>query len=86
MVSTQVRREAVTALMSERSFGVTRACGLVQISRSLYRYRSRRPACLKLRERITEIAEQKLRVPAHLREPETRRLGREPQAGVSAVS
>lgn len=61
MVSPQVRREAVTALMSERSFGVTRACGLVQISRSLYRYRSRRPACLKLRERITEIAEQKRR-------------------------
>jgi transposase InsO family protein len=29
--------------MTERSFGVTRACGLVGISRSLYHYRSRRP-------------------------------------------
>jgi putative transposase len=56
MVSPQVRREAATALMRERSFGVTRACGLVQISRSLYRYRSRRPDCAKLRERICEIA------------------------------
>ena len=42
--------------MEERGFGVTRACGLLQISRSLYRYRSRRPACAKLRERIGEIA------------------------------
>ena len=61
MVSPQVRREAVTALMRERSFGVTRACGLVQISRSLYRYRSRRPACAGLRDRICEIAAQKRR-------------------------
>src|ERR1700693_3619829 len=56
MVSPQARREAVTVLMAERDFGVTRACGLLQISRSLYRYRSRRPACAKLRERIGEIA------------------------------
>lgn len=61
MVSPQVRREAVTALMRERSFGVTRACGLVQISRSLYRYQSRRPDCAKLRERIGEIAAVKRR-------------------------
>jgi putative transposase len=61
MVSPQVRREAVTALMRERSFGVTRACGLVQISRSLYRYRSRRPACIGLRDRICEIAALKRR-------------------------
>ena len=61
MVSPQAKREAVTMLMTERDFGVTRACGLVQISRSLYRYRSRRPACAKLRERITEIAAAKRR-------------------------
>jgi putative transposase len=61
MVSPQVRREAVTTLMRERSFGVTRACGLIRISRSLYRYRSRRPACVKLRERICEIAALKRR-------------------------
>jgi putative transposase len=56
-----VRREAVTTLMRERSFGVTRACGLIRISRSLYRYRSRRPACAELRERICEIAALKRR-------------------------
>ena len=54
-------REAVTVLMRERRFGVTRACGLVQISRSLYRYRSRRPPCANLRERICEIAAAKRR-------------------------
>jgi transposase InsO family protein len=61
MVSPQAKREAVTVLMAERDFGVTRACGLLQISRSLYRYRSRRPACAKLRERIGEIAAVKRR-------------------------
>lgn len=48
-------------LMTERDYGVTRACGLVQISRSLYRYRTRRPACAELCERITEIAQAKRR-------------------------
>jgi putative transposase len=61
MVSPQAKREAVTMLMTERDYGVTRACGLVQISRSLYRYRSRRPACAELCERITEIAQAKRR-------------------------
>lgn len=61
MVSPQVRREAVDALMSERGFGVTRACGLVRISRSLYRYRSKRPECADLKARISEIAEAKRR-------------------------
>jgi putative transposase len=61
MVSPQVKREAVTALMNERSFGVTRACGLVQISVSLYCYRSRRAGCAELRERICEIAARKRR-------------------------
>jgi putative transposase len=61
MVSPQARREAVTVLMTERDFGVTRACGLVQISRALYRYQSRRPECAGLRERIAEIAALKCR-------------------------
>ena len=61
MVSPQAKREAVSMLMTERDYGVTRACGLLQISRSLYRYRSRRPACATLCERIREIAEQKRR-------------------------
>ena len=47
--------------MTERSFGVTRACGLVGISRSLYRYRSRRPDSGPLRVRIEEIAAAKRR-------------------------
>jgi len=42
--------------MTERGFGVTRACGLIGISRSLYRYRSRRPDSGSLRARIEEIA------------------------------
>jgi putative transposase len=60
-VSPQARREAVTVLMTERDFGVTRACGLLQISRALYRYQSRRPECAGLRERIAEIAALKRR-------------------------
>lgn len=42
--------------MTERSLGITRACGLVGISRSLYRYRSRRLDNAPLRTRIEEIA------------------------------
>ena len=56
MVSPQAKRAAVAVLMTERDFGVTRACGLIEISRSLYRYRSRRPDSGPLRARIAEIA------------------------------
>jgi putative transposase len=52
---------AVERLMTERGFGVTRACGLVGISRSLYRYRSRRADSGPLRARIEEIAAVKRR-------------------------
>jgi len=61
MVSPQAKRVAVTVLMTERDFGVTRACGLVGISRSLYRYRRRRPDSAPLRARIEEIAAVKRR-------------------------
>ena len=61
MVSPQARREAVTVLMTERDFGVTRACGLVHISRSRYRSRSRRPDCGGVRARIEEIVAVKRR-------------------------
>lgn len=61
MVSPQAKRQAVTALMTERRYGVTRACGLIGISRSLYGYRSRRLACAGLQERIAEIAALKRR-------------------------
>jgi putative transposase len=61
VVSPQAKREAVTVLMTESHFGVTRACGLAGISRSLYSYRSRRPDCEGLRQRIGEIAAVKRR-------------------------
>jgi hypothetical protein len=52
---------AVEVLMTERGFRVTRACGLVGISRSLYRYRGRRPDSAPLRARIEESAAAKRR-------------------------
>ncbi len=61
MVSPHAKREAVTVLMTERGFGVTRACGLLRISRSLYRYRSPRAPCARLRDRIEQIAAAKRR-------------------------
>ena len=61
MVSPQAKREGVTLLLAERDFGVTRACGLMGISRSLYRYRSRWPDSAALRSRIEEIAALKRR-------------------------
>jgi putative transposase len=47
--------------MTERALGVTRACGLMGISRSLYRYRSRRADSAPLRARIEEISAVKRR-------------------------
>ena len=61
MVGPQVRRQAVDVLREERGFGITRACGLVGISRSLDGYRSRRPVPAGLRERINELAGEKRR-------------------------
>jgi putative transposase len=61
MVSPQAKRAAVTVLMTERDFGVTRACGLIGISRPLFRYRRRRPDSAPLRARIEEIAAAKRR-------------------------
>jgi transposase InsO family protein len=60
MVSPQAKRQAVDVLMEERGLGVTRACGLVGISRSLYRYR-RRPEPAALVERLRELAAVKRR-------------------------
>ena len=61
MVSPQAKREAVTVLMTERDFGVTRACGLIRLSRSLYRHRSVRAPSADLAMRIEEIAAAKRR-------------------------
>ena len=54
----QAKREAVKVLMTEHRFGVTRACGLASISRSLYRYVSRRGDASPLKQRIGDIAAQ----------------------------
>ena len=56
-----MKRQAVDLLKEERGFGVTRACGLLMISRSVYGYRSRRPVTAGLRERICELAGEKRR-------------------------
>lgn len=42
--------------MQVHGLGVTRACGLIGISRSLYRYESRRPDDEALRTRLCELA------------------------------
>src|SRR5690606_5348239 len=61
MVGPQAKRQAVDVLMAEHGFRVTRACGLVGISRSLYRYRSRRGPGEARRERIIELAAERRR-------------------------
>jgi putative transposase len=60
-VSPQAKREAVTHLMVTHQFGVTRSCGLIGISRSVYRYESKRPDDTPLKERLAELAGQKRR-------------------------
>lgn len=60
-MSPQVKRQAVDVLREERGLGITRACGLVGISRSLYGYRSRRADGATLRERICTLAGEKRR-------------------------
>ncbi|ELP3490091.1 IS3 family transposase [Pseudomonas aeruginosa] len=61
VVSPQARREAVRTLMTERGMGITRACGLVGISRSLFHYESRRTGDAALTERMKEMAAVKRR-------------------------
>jgi putative transposase len=61
VVSPQARREAVRILMAERQLGVTRACGLVGISRSLFAYESKRASDIALTERMKEMAAAKRR-------------------------
>lgn len=60
-MSPQARRAAVDVLIQERGYGVTRACGLVGNSRSLYRYRSRRTGSAELVARLKELAAEKRR-------------------------
>jgi putative transposase len=61
VVGPQAKRLAVAHLMSFHALGVTRACGLIGISRSLYRYVAKRPDDDELLARLTELAGQKRR-------------------------
>jgi len=61
VVSPQARRDAVGHVMAAHQMGVTRACGLIGISRSLYGYQSKRPDDGPLKERLCELAAQKRR-------------------------
>ena len=61
LVSPQARRDAVGHVMAAHQMGVTRACGLIGISRSLYGYQSKRPDDGPLKERLCELAAQKRR-------------------------
>ena len=61
MVGPQAKRAAVTHLMTTQQVGVTRACGLMGLSRSVYRYESSRPDDTELTERLTLLAGQKRR-------------------------
>ncbi len=63
MVRPQARRDGVTVLIQERGYGyaVTRACGLIGISRSPYRYRSCRAGSQKIAARLKELAAVKRR-------------------------
>lgn len=61
-MSPQAGREAVETLMTERAMGVTRACGLVGISRSVFRYEPKRAeANVHLKARLAALAAEKRR-------------------------
>ena len=55
-MTTRQRRQAVTQLLAAYVVSVRRACALVQLSRSRWHYRSRRPPDTALRERLKELA------------------------------
>ncbi|MGB9150253.1 MAG: hypothetical protein WCB36_08405 [Burkholderiales bacterium] len=59
MVGPHAKREAVTYAMATHPAGVTRARGLMNLSRSLFRYQARRPDDQALSDRLTELAGKK---------------------------
>jgi putative transposase len=61
VVGPQERRAAITHVMTTHGLGVTRACGLIGMSRSLYRYEAKRPDDEALKTRLTALAGQKRR-------------------------
>ena len=61
MVSPQAKREAARQVMQAHPLGVTRACGLVGISRALFGYRAKRSGNDAVTARLIELAGQKRR-------------------------
>lgn len=60
-MSRQARRDVVGHVMAAHQMGVTRACGLIGVSRSLNGYQSKRPDYGPLKERLCDLAAQKYR-------------------------
>src|SRR5574340_982258 len=61
MVSPRLRKQAVVVMRSEVAVSERRACGLMELVRGTYRYRSRRPEDGRLRTRLRELAETRRR-------------------------
>ena len=61
MVSPQAKREAARHAMQMHRLGVTRACGLMSISRSLFCYQARRSGDAAVTARLVELAGEKRR-------------------------
>ena len=61
MVSPQAKREAARHVMQMHPLGVTRACGLIGISRSLFCYQAKRSGDSAVTARLVELAGQKRR-------------------------
>jgi putative transposase len=55
------KRELIDDLQSKYAVGVTQACAVMMLSRSLYHYRSKRPPQTELIARIKEIAATRVR-------------------------
>ena len=54
-------RELVDYMRGVWQVSIRRACGVLQLGRSTYHYKSRRPSQAALRKRIREIAETRVR-------------------------
>ena len=76
MVRPAVRRRAVEAARTDHGLTERRACALVGMERSSFRYRSRRPDDSELRSRLRWLAGQRPRYGAHRLYVLLRREGR----------
>jgi putative transposase len=61
VVSPQARRDAVVHVMNEHRLSITRVCGLMGISRSLFAYQAKRPDDMELKEKLCALAARKRR-------------------------